>query len=108
MRKARVRSPQYSRFLIAPPCSAMSAVSVSASVSTWVDEMSWRAMTVVSYNGMGLRLLLAIHDPTLVDARRQPLGSSRVVPGKEQGRAIYRKRSAAQARQNPGPKGTDA
>src|SRR6266849_538485 len=38
-----------------------------------------------------------IRDPTLVDIRRQPLGSSRDKPGKERGRALYTKRSQAQA-----------
>src|SRR6266436_5930780 len=38
-----------------------------------------------------------IRDPTLIDIRRQPLGSSRDKPGKERGRALYTKRIAAQA-----------
>src|SRR5437868_3864963 len=37
-----------------------------------------------------------IRDPTLVDIRQQPFGSSRDGPGKERGRALYTKRPLAQ------------
>src|SRR5580692_4672988 len=67
MRKARVRRPQYSRFFTSPPRSAMMAVRASARASTCVVEISWRVMTVVSYNDIDLRLLMAVNDPTLVE-----------------------------------------
>src|SRR5216684_2452387 len=50
MRKARVRSPQYSRFLTSPWPSAINAAKVSMSASTCDAEISWRAIKTVSYN----------------------------------------------------------
>src|SRR6266568_9103988 len=52
MRKARVRSPQYSRFLTSPLPSAMKFAKVSVRASTCDAEISWRAMKTVSYNAM--------------------------------------------------------
>ena len=47
-----------------------------------------------------------IRDPTLIDIRLQPLGSSRDKPGKERGRALYTKPIAAQAAAVPWDRGT--
>src|SRR5260221_13971495 len=52
MRKARVRSPQYSRFLTSPWPSAINAAKVSVSASACDAEISWRAIKTVSYNAI--------------------------------------------------------
>src|SRR4051812_31126378 len=64
MRKARVRSPQYSRFLTSPLPSAISAAKVSVRASTCDAEMSWRAMKTVSYNDIP-------YDPLWIFATRR-------------------------------------